>query len=197
MLAVSLSHSNRPLNGVCGIYLITHIQSGKKYIGQSIDVGRRVRDHRRASNESLISRCIRKYGVEAFTIEIVERCNVDELNSKEVSWIEKSGSMYPDGLNIRTGGERGEALADESRKRISEKLRGRAFSEEHKKNLSVSHVGIKHTAISCAKMSASHRGAKRSDSARAAMSAAQTRRWARERQANQRQGVLECCITKP
>lgn len=44
----------------CGIYLINHKPSGRKYVGQSIDVARRFTDHKRGKEPTLISRAINK-----------------------------------------------------------------------------------------------------------------------------------------
>lgn len=50
-----------------GIYLITHIQSGKTYIGISGDLEKRIRSHGRPSGvEAKIGRAIRECGAESF-----------------------------------------------------------------------------------------------------------------------------------
>jgi group I intron endonuclease len=180
LLPQSLSRSDC-VGAVSGIYAVTHIESGKVYVGQSMNIGRRLRDHRRAPNESLISRCVRKYGAEAFEVRVVELCEEGELDAREIHWIEALDSIHPAGLNIRSGGGRDTICAKEMGAVISQKLRGRTFTDEHKANLSRAHIGIGHSAEARKKMSASHTGAKRSAEARAAMAAAQKIRYARRR----------------
>lgn len=68
-----------------GIYKITKKQNGKSYIGQSNNIERRFQEHRTKGKTSRIpvDRAIEKYGVEAFTYEIVEECSLNELNNRE------------------------------------------------------------------------------------------------------------------
>lgn len=46
---------------------------------------------------------MRKYGPENFTISVLEECPNEDLNSREVYWIEKYHSRE-DGYNITPGG---------------------------------------------------------------------------------------------
>ena len=50
---------------VCGIYMIENKNTGQKYIGQSVDINRRYREHIRGSNisHSYIDDAIQKYGI--------------------------------------------------------------------------------------------------------------------------------------
>jgi len=84
------------------IYKITNKINGKIYIGQdSFD-----RDDYFGSGK-LISRAIKKYGIENFKKEIVEECiNRESLNEREMFWISQCNSTDPKiGYNIRLGGE--------------------------------------------------------------------------------------------
>jgi len=51
-----------------------------------------------------------KYGKENFKIEELEECSIDELNDKEIYWIEKLGS-FKYGYNATLGGD-GKHYAD-------------------------------------------------------------------------------------
>lgn len=96
---------------VIGIYKITNIINGKSYIGQSTDI------HRRWRNEITDSKCIsshsydyplmrafRKYGVDNFKFEIIEECNSEELNQKEMYWIDYFDTFFH-GYNQTLGGD--------------------------------------------------------------------------------------------
>lgn len=72
-----------------GIYKITKKSDGKSYIGQSNDIQRRFKEHQTkgASSRIPLDVAIQKYGVNAFTYEILEECSIEELNEKEKYWI--------------------------------------------------------------------------------------------------------------
>jgi group I intron endonuclease len=70
----------------CGIYKITNKINNNYYIGSSIDINNRWKNHIKAvkNNSSYpIHRAIRKYGVENFNFEIIELCDKNELLHKE------------------------------------------------------------------------------------------------------------------
>jgi group I intron endonuclease len=91
------------------IYKFTHIESGRSYIGQTIqDPNRRRLEHIAASRHSPKSyhfhNAINKYGIEAFTFEVISQASsIDELNLLEAKFIEEFDSIN-NGFNIRSGG---------------------------------------------------------------------------------------------
>ena len=72
-----------------GIYKITNKINGKSYIGQSIHIEERWKEHlyRNSSHISLIKLALQKYGVDNFTFEVIEECSPEELDKKEIYWI--------------------------------------------------------------------------------------------------------------
>ena len=95
----------------CGIYKITNKINNKCYIGQSVCIERRWRWHKNnyknknePSYDKHFYRSIRKYGLENFNFEILEKCNQDELNKKELYWIAYYNS-YCNGYNETLGGD--------------------------------------------------------------------------------------------
>lgn len=89
-----------------GIYLIQNKINGHCYVGQSIDIARRWRSHRNSAenNEnSPLYRAMRKYGIENFDFLILEECLVEELDEKEILYINKYNSYF-DGYNQTLGG---------------------------------------------------------------------------------------------
>lgn len=84
-----------------GIYKITNLLDGKNYIGQSRDIYRRWAQHKsdaKAKNLPLY-RAIRKYGIQNFSFEILEECQITELAQKEDFYIEKYNAFIPYGYN--------------------------------------------------------------------------------------------------
>ena len=54
-----------------GIYKITNLLNGKIYIGQSINIERRIKNHCK-ENKQLIDKIIQEEGIENFQFEIVK-----------------------------------------------------------------------------------------------------------------------------
>ena len=76
-----------------GIYKITNIDNGKCYIGQSVDIRTRFRDHIKAglginaSNNKFYTD-MKEIGPEHFMYEIIEKCPREKLNERERYWID-------------------------------------------------------------------------------------------------------------
>ena len=93
---------------ICGIYKITNLNSEQCYIGQSVDVSKRWKDHCKcglgieASATNKLYNNMQKNGVWNFSFELLEECSRNLLNEKERFWIE----MYQSdkfGLNTTKG----------------------------------------------------------------------------------------------
>ena len=87
-----------------GIYKITNKINTKSYIGQSIHIQERWNEHLSKQSNSLISLALKKYGISNFSFEILEECNQEELNEKEMYWI-KYYNTFKDGYNLTLGGD--------------------------------------------------------------------------------------------
>jgi len=86
-----------------GIYKIENKITHQVYIGQSLDINRRIKQHLH-SKDTPIDFLIQKYGANNFAFEIVEECAQNELNEKEKYWIDYYNS-YEDGYNKTRGGK--------------------------------------------------------------------------------------------
>ena len=79
---------------VTGIYKITHIETQKVYIGQSVDIGNRWKQHaKRGCGADMITQnklypAMIEEGLESFTWEIVEEVESDKLSEAEKYWQE-------------------------------------------------------------------------------------------------------------
>lgn len=89
---------------VRGIYKVTNKINGKVYIGQSVDIGRRWRQHMTAEDDIYFHKAIQKYGVENFEWEVIEKCKKSELDERESYWIEYYDS-FNNGYNCTKGGD--------------------------------------------------------------------------------------------
>lgn len=91
---------------LCGIYKITNKINGHAYIGQSINITRRWRDHknRYLKDDNSLYKAFSKYGLENFDFIVVEECEPDKLNEREKYYIEYYNTFF-DGYNETIGGE--------------------------------------------------------------------------------------------
>lgn len=100
------------------IYLITNNINGMKYIGQTIQLlNKRWNNHIFSSrhivdnDNSYLHRSMRKYGVENFSIKLIQEvvCKNkkdlnDKLNELEIYYISEYDTLRPNGYNISPGG---------------------------------------------------------------------------------------------
>lgn len=135
------------------IYKITHIESGKIYIGQTTTTAAErwlihLRDYK--YHASHFYHALRKYGADAFIIETIEVVEDALLNEREIYWIALYDSVNS-GYNITEGGDRppsqkGKKRTEETRKKISESKKGVSWghhSEDTRQRLSEKKKGIK------------------------------------------------------
>ena len=87
-----------------GIYLITNLLTGEKYVGQSTHIEQRWEEHRFLNKPSLIHKMIEQYGIDNFKFEVIEECPVDALNEREIYWI-KYYNSFENGYNLTRGGK--------------------------------------------------------------------------------------------
>lgn len=86
-----------------GIYKITNLINNHIYIGQSINIERRFREHKNKTS-LIVDKAIKKYGIENFLFEIIEECDSSILDEREKYWITFYDS-YRMGYNCTYGGQ--------------------------------------------------------------------------------------------
>ena len=154
------------------IYAIEHTSSGMKYVGQTVthrlNHGRyrpfgaqsRFKHH---ISEALCNTKhktghklgidIRKFGPEAFTVSVLQDCELNERDNLEKYYITALHTLHPDGYNLTPGGQGSKCVAviendtplnlpgkrggciirtAETREKISKRLNDRGYSEEER-----------------------------------------------------------------
>jgi group I intron endonuclease len=127
------------------------------YIGQTIqNLEERWRQHKKISSNCIyLKNAFKKYGFENFNFKLICICFDKDLNKFEIDYIKKYNSLVPNGYNLKKGGENGGKHNDETKLKISEKLKnrtdiirskhqlGKPHTEEVKNKISNSLIGIK------------------------------------------------------
>lgn len=114
-----------------GIYKITNTVNGKIYIGQSINLNKRIMGHKSVLSKgkhqnSYLQHSFNKYGKDCFTFEIIEICESDNLNTRENYWImlyKSHESEYGYNMDIPTSGEKKRIVSKATGKKISDSKR--------------------------------------------------------------------------
>lgn len=120
------------------IYCYTNKINNHKYVGQTNNFKRRIREHRScafnkkaSSYEDLIHQKIRQYGEENFEISLIEKLyteDIEEVNKREQYWIQKLNTYCGngEGYNMDLGGgrkARSSILTQEELKEVKQKIK--------------------------------------------------------------------------
>jgi len=120
----------------CEIYKITNLVNNKLYIGQAVS---HILNHKRYRPYGMIKRfdchvsealstktkqchylnsSIRKHGKDNFKVELLHNCLMEDADRIETEEILKHNSLFPNGYNLKTGGQHF-THTEESRRRVS------------------------------------------------------------------------------
>lgn len=109
-----------------GIYQIRNTVNGKRYVGKSNNIARRLIDHRCALNaparnkntNRYLYNAVRKYGIGAFAFEVIEVLRDSSeggLADRELFWMDEySTCERPHGYNLRRDSSTSTSVADET-----------------------------------------------------------------------------------
>ena len=146
-----------------GIYKITS-PSGKIYIGQSLNIKYRFSYYKRneCKNQRRLYNSFLKYGVINHLFEIIEECEIDQLNKRELFWQKYYKTINEKGLNcFYTTDENGHReISEKTKLKMSLAQKGRKHSEETKLKISESNKGKIISEESKIKASQSKKGCK-------------------------------------
>jgi group I intron endonuclease len=127
---------DKPTERYCEIYKIVNLTTGKIYVGQAVS---HILNHKKyrpygyegrfrchiseafssKKNQShFLNNAIRKYGVHDFVVELIECCEINKSDEREIHYIKELNSLYPNGYNLKNGGNLF-SHSDESKKRLS------------------------------------------------------------------------------
>lgn len=93
------------------IYCITNLINGKQYVGKTTSsVTKRFKEHckdckKREEEKRPLYDAMNKYGIENFVAQELIECEIDELNSYEIMFIEKLNTFGKNGYNATRGGD--------------------------------------------------------------------------------------------
>lgn len=105
---------------ITGIYKITS-PTGCIYIGQSLDIERRFSEYQngKCKYQTRLLNSFNKHGVGIHKFEIIEKCELDLINDREIFWIAHFNTFGTTlGLNLRNGGSNGK-MSEETKALIS------------------------------------------------------------------------------
>ncbi len=125
-----------------GIYKITN-PKGKIYIGQSININKRFQYYKKlhCKKQILIYRSLYKYGVENHIFEIIEECEIEQLNNRERYWQDFYNVLSKNGLNcvLVENNNVKKILSKETKNKISRTIKNKP--ESFKKRLREMNIG--------------------------------------------------------
>jgi len=144
-----------------GIYCFENLVNNKKYIGQAENIIKRKKVHltllktNNPKENKYFLNAWEKYGKQNFKFWIVEECDKELLNEREIYWIKKLHSHSTEqGYNLSWGGEapmRGLNHSEKTKQKMSENHAdfsgenhpnfGKPMSKEQKKKISDSCMG--------------------------------------------------------
>lgn len=169
-----------------GIYAIIHTPTGRRYVGQSVRIKVRFREHRKALQgnkhyNAKLQRAWNVYGAIEFQFVVLEECVADNLTEREQFYIDQEayfnlslcaespmrGKTHTEETRAKMSKawetrdrhqNKGLACTEESKAKISATLKGRPLSEATKAKMSAARKGRRNSAESAAKVSASKLG---------------------------------------
>lgn len=135
-----------------GIYKITN-PKGKIYIGQSVDIEARFFSYKKmknCKNQIALYSSFKKYGIDCHIFEVIEECDITNLNERERYWQDFYNVIDRNGLNCKLTStvDKSGKLSDETIIKIKNwratQVR-KPHTEETKKKISILHKGKKLT----------------------------------------------------
>lgn len=137
------------------IYCIEHIESGKKYIGKSINIEKRLSKHKgyltravmvKSQTNRHLWNAVQKYGWDAFKSYIIEEVSLDDvkLSERELHWIDTYNTVDRDfGYNLRRDSSTKMIVHDETKELIRLANTGKKHTDETKRILHLNRTGDK------------------------------------------------------
>jgi group I intron endonuclease len=107
---LSIHEPLRPAQKRGWLYKLVNSVNGKAYVGQTVkeQLSKRMDGHRTAHRRPeagcrALNAAIKKYGWDAFRLEVLGRVAISELDAEEARLIKEHGTLAPSGYNILDG----------------------------------------------------------------------------------------------
>lgn len=112
------------------IYVLINKDTGKKYVGKTNNLNRRICEHIRQSSCQYLYNAIQKYGIDRFEIVVIERnLSEDDAFKQENHYIKLYNSLAPDGYNLTDETFLGRVPSDDTREKMSVSRQGHRFNK--------------------------------------------------------------------
>ena len=119
------------------IYQALNTANNMSYVGQTI---RTLKERKSGKYNKYFSNAIKKYG-DIIQWTILAEVSLKELDRLEKYYISELNSLYPNGYNFETGGNKHKQLSSISKKKMSKSHKGKKMLEKNKKELSKRMLG--------------------------------------------------------
>lgn len=161
------------------VYCIRHIESGRVYVGSTVNAANRWSDHksrlRKGTHPNIsLQSSWTTYGCDAFAFEVLEVAPTERLLEREQHWIDSLKAALPaSGFNRHQNAASplGTKRTEEHRAALRAMRKGVKKSPEHIAKLAAAHIGSKRSEETKKKMSAIHKGKTISEEHKARLSA--------------------------
>lgn len=131
-----------------GIYKITS-PTGKVYIGQSKNITKRFNQYRllHCKGQKILYNSFLKHGFEKHEFEVLEECEITNLNNKERHYQDLYSVLSKNGMNctLVKSNDKPYVVSYETRIKIKQKAIGRKMSDDQKLKISIGNLGKKRT----------------------------------------------------
>lgn len=153
-----------PSSRVSGIYCAIHKSTSLCYVGSSINIRKRLKEHfYKAFRRGSVNRfhvMLRQFGIDAFDFSVVEECDESALLEREKFYISFFDSASLDGFNSRPNPTANyDYVASEvTRARISRSKKGRKPTPQQIQNQIVGQTGLRKSIETRNKISMANKG---------------------------------------
>lgn len=136
---------HRTCSGKSGIYCLVNNINGNYYIGSRIDLNNRLRDYQqpgylRDKGDLTIIRAIKKYGIENFSMLVIEFTTVEQnILDVEQVWLDNFNPPY--NMLKKAGSSLGYIHTEERKIKISKTKLGKKKSRAEREQISLRQVG--------------------------------------------------------
>lgn len=151
----------------CGVYEILNIVNGKRYVGSSKNLAKRIKEHksslRKGSHHAIkLQRSWSKYGEDSFLFKVIELCDPDDRIPREQHHMDIGSPLNS---NPRAKNAEGFQHSEESKERRSAMLKERYRNDpEYAERFRLLSAGVPKTDSFKRKMSDRQKGVPKSDS---------------------------------